>query len=140
MSTSGAEQNASLATKYIEQEGGWSGFIQNVILGGLAWQGYANVNEGIDSVGTVVVGPVRALGQGMIDLVESTIGGIVSVLDAGTQTTVYSFTDGVAAALGPLAQPTSVGVGMLSIGVFMWSLNRLEISPLSFLTSLNPRS
>jgi len=119
------------AADYIA-EYGWSGFIQNVILGGIVLGTQIEVLEGIDSAGDLLLAPVRALGSGFTRLVSATIGNVISVFDAGTQATVLSFTDGMARALGPLAQPTAVGVGMLSIGVFVWSINRLEISPWSF--------
>lgn len=135
MSTN-AEQVANTATGFIEQEGGWTGFIQNVIFGGLVYQLYSNGVEAIDAGGVILLGPVRALGRGMIMLVESSIGNVIRVFDAGTQATVLSFTDGVAGLLGPFAQPLSVGIGMLSIGVFIITVNRLEISPWAFLQGL----
>lgn len=133
---SSAEQVATTASGFIEQEGGWFGFIQNVIFGGIVYQLFANVVEGIDSLGVVVTGPVRALGQGMIDLVDATIGNVIVVFDAGTQATVLSFTSGVGSFLGPLAQPTAVGIGMLSVGVFVIAVSRLPISPLAFIGRL----
>lgn len=136
MSTSSAKKIGSTASTLIEDEGGWGAFMQNVILGGIVFQIYAQALEGIDAVGMIVLGPVRALGRGMIMLVNSTIGNVIAVFDAGTQATILSFQSGVASLLGPLAQPTSVGIGMLSIGVFIIGVNRLNISPLSFWRSL----
>lgn len=131
-----AESIGNTASDLISQEGGWGNFIQNVILGGIVFQIYAQVLEGIDAVGVIVLGPVRALGSGMIKLVNSTIGNVIVVFDAGTQTTVLSFTSGVGRLLGPLAQPASVGIGMLSVAVFIIMVNRLEISPWAFLRGL----
>jgi len=131
-----AESVANTATDFISEEGGWAAFIQNVIFGGLVYNLYSNLIEAQNSLGTVVLGPVRALGQGMILLVNSTIGNVIVVFDAGTQATVLSFTDGVAGLLGPLAQPFSVGIGMLSVGVFIITVNRLEISPWAFIQGL----
>ena len=124
-----AEQVANTATRFISQEGGWFGYIQNVIFGGIVFQLYANVVEGIDGLGFIIFGPIRALGEGTILLVSATFGGVISVFDAGTQATVLSFTDGIGAFLGPFAQPTAVGIGMLSIGVFIIAAQRLPFSP-----------
>lgn len=124
------------ATGVISDEGGWTGFVQNWILGGILVKLQFQAIEGIDSFGGLLLAPVSAFGEGMVLLVSSTIGGVVSVMDAGTQATVLSFTDGVARMLGPLAQPTSVGVGMLSVAVFIYVVNKLKISPLSFLRGM----
>lgn len=124
------------ASEYIDREGGWTAFLRNFILGGIVLSGQYEVIDGIQSTGGLILGPVRALGNGMIALVDATIGNVIAVFDAGTQATVLSFTDGVAALLGPLAQPVSVGVAMISLGVFMWMINYLEISPFSFIASL----
>lgn len=131
-----SEHIATRASELIESEGGFSAFVKNVILGGIVYGFGLQVIDALSDGFLLLLGPVRALGRGMILLIDSTIGNVVSVFDAGTQATVLSFTDGAAAALGPLAQPTSVGVGMLSIAVFLWSINRLEISPLSFIRSV----
>ncbi len=124
------------ASRQISREGGWAGFVQNFILGGIVLKLQYESIEGIDSFGGLLLAPVEALGNGMVRLVDATIGNVIVVFDAGTQATVLSFTDGVARFLGPLAQPLSVGVGMLSIAVFILMVNRLNISPLSFLQSL----
>lgn len=134
-----AEEVANTASGFITAEGGWTGYIQNVILGGIVWQLYANIVEGLGAAGTVILGPIRALGNGMILLVESTIGNVIVVFDAGTQATILSFTDGVGSLLGPLAQPTAVGIGMLSIGVFIVAIDRLPISPLAFIRAYRGR-
>lgn len=116
---------------------GWFGFMRNFLLGGIAVALQYQVIDGITTLGGLLLAPVRALGQGLVLLVSSTIGNVVKVFDAGTQATILSFTDGVAAFLGPLAQPTAVGVGMLSIGVFIFAINRLRVSPLSFYRSIS---
>jgi len=124
------------ASDQIDSLGGWSSFIQDFVFGGIVLKLQYQAIEGIDSFGGLLLAPVKALGRGMVTLVDSTILNIVRVFDAGTQATVLSFTDGVARLLGPLAQPTAVGVGMISIGVFIWMVNRLNISPLSFLRGM----
>lgn len=124
------------ATSIIEQEGGWANFIRNWILGGLVVKLQYQAIEGVDSFGGLILAPVRALGNGMVMLVDATIGGVVAVFGAGTEATVRSFADGVGAMLGPFAQPTSVGVGMLSVAVFIYTVNKLNISPISFLRGM----
>lgn len=133
---SSASQFGDKAAGEITALGGWVSFIRDFVIGGIILKLQYQTIEGIDSVGGLLLAPVQALGEGMVLLVSSTIGNVVRVFDAGTRATVLSFTDGVAAFLGPLAQPTAVGVGMLSVGVFILSVNRLNISPLSFFQSL----
>lgn len=133
---SSTSEYGATASTWIDREGGWTSFLQNFILGGIVLAGQEQIISGITSAASLILGPVRALGQGMIALVDATIGNVILVFDAGTQATVLSFTDGVARLLGPLAQPVSVGVAMLSLGVFMWMINYLEISPFSFIASI----
>lgn len=131
-----AQSYGERAASAIRTQGGWGSFMQNFILGGIVLKLQYEGIEAIDSFGGLLLAPVTALGEGMVYLVDSTVNNVVRVFDAGTQATILSFTDGVASLLGPLAQPTSVGVGMLSVGVFIMSVNRLNISPLSFLQNL----
>jgi len=126
----------STVSTLIEREGGLVPFIRNVGFGGIAYAIILQIIAGVQGFGTIILGPVRALGEGLILLVDSTIGGLIDVLDAGTAATVRSFADGTAALLGPLAQPAAVGIMMLSLGVFILSVNNLPISPLSFLQNL----
>lgn len=124
------------ASTEISEAGSWTSFLRDFIFGGIILNFQYQFIQGTQSFGGLILGPVRALGDGMILLVDATIGNVIAVFDAGTQATVLSFTTGVARLLGPLAQPTAVGVGMLSIAVFILMINRLNISPLSFLQSL----
>jgi hypothetical protein len=124
------------AADLIDESGGFSAFVQDYGIGGVVFAIFAQIITGIESAGTILLGPPRALGEGLIALVETTIGGMLSVLDAGTATTVESFLSGSAALLGPLAQPASVGVIMITLAVFIYGVNRLELSPLSFLQSI----
>ena len=126
----------SLASSRIDAAGGFVPFIREYGLGGVAMAIFIQVIEGIGSAGGLLLGPPRALGQGLIALIDATLGGMVDVFGAGTATTIYSFTDGTAALLGPLAQPASVGVIMITFAVFIYGINRLEISPLSFIQSV----
>lgn len=134
MSSSATETSKTAASLIAEY--GWDGFVQDVLIGGVLFVLQHQVIQAIQSTGGLLLGPVRALGNGMILLVESTIGNVILVFDAGTQASVMWFVDGVGRILGPLAQPAAVGTGMLSVGVFILAVNRLNISPLSFLQSL----
>lgn len=120
----------------IEQAGGFAAFVRDYGLGGILLALFAQIIDGINSAGNLLLGPPRALGNGLIDLTRSLINGLIGVFDAGTQTTILSYTDGVTSLLGPLAQPASVGTIMLTFAVFMYGINRLEISPLSYLQSI----
>lgn len=131
-----ATQITRMAPQLIKEQGGFVAFIRNVGLGGVAYAIILQLIEGVQSFGTILLGPPRALGKGLIRLVDTVIGGMLQVMDAGTATTVESFLNGTAALLGPFAQPAAVGIMMMTIAVFIYSINRLNISPLSFLRSL----
>ena len=131
-----AEDIANTASGFIEEEGGWSGFIQNTILGGIVFQVYAQVVEGISSFGDVLLAPPRALGLGLAQVVEVVFEGLGEVFVAGTEASVRSFADGTAALLGPLAQPAAKGTILATLAIFIWGINRLDISPFSFIRSL----
>jgi len=131
-----ASHTMELAARRIDKAGGFVAFVRQYGFGGVAMALFAQIIEGIDSAGGLLLGPPRALGNGMIALIDATLGGMVDVFGAGTATTIYSFTDGTAALLGPLAQPASVGVIMITLFVFIWSVNRLSITPLSFVQSV----
>lgn len=118
------------------QEYGFVGFIQNVILGGITYQIGLRIIEGIDGLGSIVFGIPTEIGLGMIGLIDAFFTGLGDTFGASTETAVRSFGEGTASLLGPFAQPFAVGVIMLSVGVFIWSLNRLSISPLSAIQSV----
>lgn len=125
-----------LAAGMIEKEGGLTEFITNYGFGGILFALFAQIIKGIDGVGTVVLGPVRALGEGMIFLVDQTFVNLIRTFDAGTQATMLSFKEGIGAALGIFAQPVSVGIMMLSFAVFLYAINRIGITPISFIRSI----
>lgn len=134
--SAGPREITESASDLIEEEGGLGAFIRNVGVGGIAYAFILQIIEGINSAGELLLGPPRALGRGLISLVDLTIGGLGDVFGAGTATTVRSFTEGTAAILGPLAQPASIGVVMLTLAIFLYGINNLRISPLSFLQNL----
>lgn len=126
-----AKEAASLVDQY-----GFVGFIRQVILGGIIYQIGLRIIEGFDGLGAIVFGIPTAIGYGMIGLIEAIFGGLEAMFGASTATAVRSFAEGTASLLGPFAQPFAVGMIMLSVGVFIWSLNRLSISPLTAIQSV----
>lgn len=133
--TDTAAHTSEQAAGYIADVG-FLGFVKNYVYGGIVYSLGLEANEGIRSAGDLILGPIRALGRGVIGLVDGTFAQMLRVTDAGTAATVQSFTDGAAAALGPLAQPFSVGVAMLSLFVFITAVNRIGFSPWSFVRSM----
>jgi hypothetical protein len=134
--SSSPESIANTATSFIEQEGGFGQFILNVLGGGIAFQIYSQIVEGIAGFGTIIFGPARALGEGLIQLVDVFIGGLGQTFGAATEATVRSFASGIGAALGPFAQPFGAGIVIITLAIFIYSVNQLEFNPLSFLSNL----
>ena len=130
-----AEHITTTASNLIQREGGFAAFVQNVGFGGIAYAIFLQAIEGINSFGELLLGPPRALGRGLILLVEVLIGGLVEVFGAGTGASVRSFANGTGALLGIFAQPVAVGIVMLSLATFIYAVNRLGITPFSFIRS-----
>lgn len=124
------------AAGFIDESGGFVAFVRDYGLGGLTMAIFIRLIEIVDSFGLLLLGPVRALGRGIIALIDTTIGGMLQVFDAGTQTTVESFLSGTASLLGPLAQPASVGTIFLTFAVMIYAFNRLDIDPFIFVRSI----
>jgi len=139
MSISDAEEVASTTRRLIDESGGFWQFFGDNILGGTIFAVWARTLEGIDGAGTILFGPPTALGEGLILLIASLFDGFVGVFDAGTQATIRSFASGVLSSLGPFAQPTGLGIVLLSFGLLIWGLNRLEIDPFVFVRAIPSR-
>lgn len=131
-----ADHIMELAAQRIEAAGGFTAFIRQYGFGGVAMAFFVQIIDGIDSAGGLLLGPPRALGRGIIALIDATLGGMVDVFGAGTATTIGSFADGTGALLGIFAQPASVGIIMITLFVFMYSINRIGITPISFIRSM----
>jgi hypothetical protein len=131
-----AESIASTASSAIEREGGFGQFLVNFLGGGIAYQIYRQTVDGIEGFGTIIFGPARALGEGLIQLVDVFIGGLGDVFGAATEATVRSFASGIGAALGPFAQPFGAGIVIVTLAIFIYSVNQLEFNPASFLSNL----
>lgn len=126
------------ASSLVRREGGLVPFVRNVGFGGVSYAIILQLIEIITTGGAVMFGPVRALGRGVVLLVDGTFMNLLRTFDAGTAATVESFLTGTASLLGPFAQPVSIGVVMLTLFVFMWALNRMSISPIAFLVNKLP--
>lgn len=138
MATSDASTVASSASRLIDREGGIVPFIQNVGFGGVMYAIILEIITGIQAVGTLISGPIRALGIGTIALVRLFLEGMGDVFGAGTQETVLFFTDGLGQLLGPLGQPFGVGIMMTSLFIFVFAAQRIPWSPWIFIQDLNP--
>jgi hypothetical protein len=135
MSTS-AQETARGAQAAIERAGGFTAFIRDYGLGGILNAIFLTVIAGVSDFGNIIFGAPAALGRGVIQLINIVFDGLGQVVGAGSQTAAESFASGVASLLGPIAQPAAIGTVMLSFAVFIYSLNRLNISPLSIIQSV----
>jgi len=129
-------RTALTASSLIDREGGLIPFIRNVGFGGISFAIILQIIDAIQGAGTVVIGIPRAIGLGMIYLIEVFFRTSGSVLGAGAERTIRSFATGLASLLGPLGQPAAVGIVMISIGLLIWGLNRVSISPLTAIQNL----
>jgi hypothetical protein len=120
----------------IERAGGFTAFVRDYGLGGILNAVFLAIIGGVSDFGNIIFGAPAALGRGVIDLINVVFAGLGSVVGSGSQTAAESFASGVASLLGPLAQPAAVGTVMLSFAVFLYSLNRLNISPLTIIQSV----
>lgn len=125
------------AVRLIRKRGGFVPFIRDAGLGGVAFALFAQIITAIDGFGTVAVGVPKAFGLGFIMLIEVFFQGLADVFGAGTAASVRSFTDGVAALLGPFAQPAAAGTILMTLAVFVWVINRQSITPLAFIRDVN---
>lgn len=126
-----ALETALTASALIEREGGLIPFVRNVGFGGIAFALIKQVIEAVDGAGEVLIGIPKALGLGMILLIDEFFALSGDLLGAGTETSIRSITSGLASQLGILAQPVTVGIVILSIAIVIWGLNRVSISPLT---------
>lgn len=131
-----AQETANSAVDVIERTGGFTAFVRDYGLGGIANAFFLAIIGGISDFGNILFGAPAALGRGVIGLINVIFDGLADVVGAGSQTAAESFAEGVASLLGPLAQPGAIGTVMISFAVFIYALNRLNISPLSIIQSV----
>lgn len=124
------------APKLIEREGGFAAFVQNVGLGGVTFALILEIIGAIQTGGSLLLAGPRALATGIRELIESTIGGSLLILDAGAQNAATSMLEGVARLLGVGTWPLAIAVVMVGMFTFMWFVNRIDFSPLSFIQNL----
>jgi hypothetical protein len=134
MSARDPEDTATRASQLIDQEGGLSNFLQNVGVGGISFALILSAIDAIDAAGELLLAPWRALAEGIVSLVGGTLGSAVDIVDAGGSTAVDSFTDGLAAILGPFAFPAAVLIVMVSVYLFIQAALNIELSPRVFLS------
>lgn len=134
MSARDPEDTATRASQLIDQEGGLTNFLENVGVGGISFALILSAIDAIDAAGELLLAPWRALAEGIVSLVGGTLGSAVDIVDAGGSTAVGSFTDGLAAILGPFAFPAAVLIVMLSVYLFIQAALNIELSPRVFLS------
>lgn len=125
---------ALTASALVQREGGVIPFFRDVGIGGIAWALILQIIELWDGFGEVLVGVPKAFGLGVILLIEVFFEGSGQVLGAGAESAARSFGSGLVSLLGPLAQPVSVGTVMLSVFIFIWALNEIELNPVEIIT------
>lgn len=131
--TDDARSLAQEAGELVAQSGSLSNFIRDFGLAGILYAIFLVIIRTIDAAGELILAPFRALAGGIVSLIDGTVGSGVDVIGAGAATAIESFTTGVTALLGPFAFPFSVGVTMIAVFVFIWFIQRLELSPLIFI-------
>lgn len=132
MSSSDPSDLTNTATNQIDDRG-WTGFIRDWGLGGIFAAFVWAIIEGINSLGDSIMRPLQAFAEGIALLVRGTFGAPVRVIDAGATATVLSFTDGVAAFLGPAAFPVAMVSAVAGLWVFQRFWTRVSFSPIDFL-------
>lgn len=130
--SSSETETALLGAELVDQYGGLAPFVRNVGVGGVVFALIQQVITLIESTGTVLLAPFRALGRGLAGLVDGTLGTGVDVVAAGGETTITSLTTGLAAYLGPLAFPVSVAIAMSAVYVFVRLVSEISFSPTIF--------
>jgi len=133
-----AQETAETAMDVINEAGGFGAFVRDYGLGGILNAFFLAIIGGISDFGDITFGIPAAIGQGMIDLIDELFDGLGDVLGAGAEQTVRGFAEGLFSLplVSILAQPAALGVVMLSVAVFFYALNRLNISPLSAIQSV----
>lgn len=118
----------------IDRQGSFAKFMQNSVIGGLILGATIQILELMDSAGSTIMAPIRAIGMGLADLFGTIVGGPTDLIDASIQTGIRSFQEGTAAILGPFAFPFAIFVVMAGLWVFGEALERVDLSPWNYLT------
>jgi hypothetical protein len=118
----------------INREGSFATWLQNSVLGGIILGVTIQIIEIVQTGGSTLLAPVRAIGMGLADLFGTIVGGPVALIDASIQTGVRSFQEGTAAILGPAAFPFAIFVVMAGLWVFGEAIQRVDLSPWNYLT------
>ena len=134
--SSDAYATTRMAADLIDEAGGFGAFIRDYGMGGIFLALVARVIEMIDGFGAILIGIPSAFGRGFIGLIDTFFLGMENVFGAGTATAVESLTNGLARWLGPLAQPASAGVALMTVFLIIWVVSRLNISPWAFISNV----
>lgn len=126
------------ATRLIEEEGSFSAFVRDAGAGGIFFALVAQIIQAIQGAGSLTLAPLRALGYGVVLMIQAGFEGIAAVLGAGSAATVESFSSGIGSLLGPLAQPASVGVVAITFIGLVIAFRRAGINPLVFVMGKLP--
>lgn len=126
------DQIASTAANEIDDRG-WANFVRDFGLGGIFLAIVFAAIETIQSLGTTLLRPFQAFGEGIATLIGGTFGAPVRVIDAGATATVVSFTDGAAQFLGPAALPVAMVSAVAALWIFQRFWTRIQFSPIDFL-------
>lgn len=122
-------------TRY-DEAGGLQQFVEEVGVAGILYAVFLEIIAAISAAGDTIMAPWRALADGLEGLVSTVFGAPLSIIGAGGETAATSFTDGLAAWLGPLAFPAAIASFMLGVYVFMWFAGRIGFSPLQFVRNI----
>lgn len=109
-------------------DGGWSRLLQSgfgTIF--LAWVWAAT--DLIGNIFSTLFSPVRALMGGFATFIEDTIGSGMRVIDAGADTSVLSFQEGIGQYAGPAGFFVGVVVVVGALLALEWWWNKSDFSP-----------
>jgi hypothetical protein len=124
------------ASDLISEEGSFAAFLQNTVIGGIILGITYQIIGTTQSIGSTLIAPFRAFGQGMAAFVEATFGGPVRLLEASVMTGVDSIRRGLVSEFGILAYPLTMIVIMIALYIFGEGVRRLDLSPWNFFRNL----
>lgn len=118
------------------ESGSLQQFVEEAGVAGILYAVFLQIINAINTAGETIMAPWRALASGLGSLVSTVFGAPLSIIGAGGETAASSFTEGLAAWLGPLAFPAAIASFMLGVYVFMWFAGRIGFSPLQFVRNI----
>lgn len=134
MSSEDAVDTVTTAAGLVERYGSLATFVRRVGFGGIFYALITVVVDAIYSMGDLLLAPWRAMASGLSDLVGGTFGQALRIVEAGTDTAVTAFSEGLTALLGPFAFPFAIALVMVAIYVAVELWMRTNFSPTTFLS------